>query len=539
MTDPPVPDVCIVGAGPAGLALAVALIGTDLSVLVLEAGADVPDLNTLPRVELTGEDPYPNGDIDGSHAAMVGGTAGLWGFELKSEQDDRRIGLGCRYLPMQPLDLIARPEIGTPGWPIGRAELDRWSEHAHTLCGLGPYNYNTAMWSAPDAEPLPLADHGVVSSMFQFGSAEAFTVTAAARVEQAGSIELRRTCPVIRLELDPSGAVVGVLTAGPGGHELIRAGTVVLAAGGLETVRLLLETGRHTGHTPGNASGMVGRYFMEHPLVRGGLLVTDPAQQWVRRLGLYATRKVDGHYVSATFTLAEEVLQAEGLVACSALLVPRDTAYSSRGSQALARLRSPTGRREPVTSKLLNLLRVGLDAPNVARAMLAGRRQRSIDQADWAGANADQRYTVFEVVHQTEQSPDPDNRLTLAPQVDDLGRSRLRLHWRWSPDDRRRIARSRDLFATALQQHGVGTVINTDWDAGLPRLLGGTHHHLGATRMAADPAAGVVDADCRVHGTSNLYIASGSVFPSGGYVNPTLTVVALALRLADHLSHSN
>jgi choline dehydrogenase-like flavoprotein len=117
-----------------------------------------------------------------------------------------------------------------------------------------------------------------------------------------------------------------------------------------------------------------------------------------------------------------------------------------------------------------------------------------------------------------------------------LDRSTLRLSWRWAIEEQQRIGRSRDLFARAFRDVGIGEVVNTDWDAGRPRLLGGTHHHLGTTRMSADPAQGVVDPHCRVHGMENLFVASGSVFPSAGFVNPTLTVVALALRLGSQLA---
>ena len=201
-------------------------------------------------------------------------------------------------------------------------------------------------------------------------------------------------------------------------------------------------------------------------------------------------------------------------------------------------MRSPSGKRDPLFARVRTGLRVLAGALSVARAVLARRAQPSIDEATWTGRAADPRYSVFEMLHQTEQSPDPANRLTLTDEVDDLGRSGLLLTWRWSIEDQQRITRSRDLFAQALRDRGIGTVVNTDWDDGRPRLLGGTHHHLGTTRMSADPTDGVVDRDCRVHETENLYVASGSVFPSAGFVNPTLTVCALALRLGHHLAGS-
>ena len=533
-------DICIVGAGPAGLATACALAGSDRTVIVLEAGADSADTAGLPHVELDAQDPYPHGDIATSRAAMIGGSAGLWAFEMIAGGEATPASTsGCRYLPLQPLDFRARPEIGTPGWPITAADLDPWYEAAHTVCGIGPYRYDVGFWSDDRAQPLALPGTGVVSSMFQFGPASAWTVDARARLEAAANVTLRTDVRALWLECSPRGdRITGVRVSGPEGSEVIMARSVVLAAGGLETARLLLDTGRHGDHVPGDRSGLVGRGFMEHPLVRGGLLVSDRRDDLVRRLSLYATRKVRGTYVSGKFTLADEIVEKQGLLAASALLVPRDASYGTAGAQALARLRSPSGRRDPAPVRARNGLRLLAGSPAVARAVLTARSQPSIDRATWSEVGRGSRYRVFEMLHQTEQSPNDDNRLTLTEERDQLDRSTMRLTWRWSDADQQRICRSRDLFAGAFHDRGLGEVVNTDWDGGRPRLLGGTHHHLGATRMSADPSRGVVDPQCRVHDTENLYVASGSVFPSGGFVNPTLTVVALALRLGAHLADS-
>ncbi len=537
-TDEDLWDFCIVGAGPAGLAVASELAASPGRICLVEGGADGDDgPHGFPPVRLGAEDPYPNGDVDTSHSAGLGGTARQWSFELRAAgQADDVVEQGCRYAPMQPLDLIARPGIGTPGWPIDRSDLDTWGEAAHALCGLGPYRYDAEHWSDAQSRPLPLDGTGVTTSMFQFGPASAFTGRARDDLVRRGVHFLTDTTALWLEPAPEATSVHGVRVAGADGTtRTIRARQVVLAAGGLETVRLLLDTGRRHGRTPGDHAGLVGRNFMEHPLVRGGLLATRAGDRWLSRLGLYGTRQVDGTYVSAKLTLVDEVVEKKELLACSALLVPRDAAYAGAGSQALARLRSPSGRREPLARKALDGLTVLAGAPSVARAVLAGRHQPSIDRADWAGGAANPRYSVFEVLHQTEQSPDPDNRLTLGQTTDALGRSELLLTWRWSLADQRRIGRSRDLFAQAFAERGIGRMINTDWDDGRPRLLGGTHHHLGTTRMSAEPDAGVVDPDCRVHHWENVHVVSGSVFPSAGFVNPTLTVVALALRLGRHL----
>jgi GMC oxidoreductase len=139
---------------------------------------------------------------------------------------------------------------------------------------------------------------------------------------------------------------------------------------------------------------------------------------------------------------------------------------------------------------------------------------------------------------QAEQTPKPDSRVTLGTRRDAFGLPVARLDWRPAESDRASIRASQKVVDAALRAAGVGRVELMLGDERPPVLFEGDFHHLGTTRMHADPHRGVVDADCRVHGLRNLYIAGSSVFPTFGCSNPTLTVVALALRLADHLRRS-
>jgi choline dehydrogenase-like flavoprotein len=136
---------------------------------------------------------------------------------------------------------------------------------------------------------------------------------------------------------------------------------------------------------------------------------------------------------------------------------------------------------------------------------------------------------------QAEQAPNPDSRVTLGTRRDRFGLPVARVDWRPAPSDRASIRASQEAVDEALRAAGLGHVEFMLGDEHPPALLEGNFHHLGTTRMHTDPARGVVDADCRVHGVRNLYVAGSSVFPTYGCSNPTLTVVALALRLADHL----
>jgi choline dehydrogenase-like flavoprotein len=153
-------------------------------------------------------------------------------------------------------------------------------------------------------------------------------------------------------------------------------------------------------------------------------------------------------------------------------------------------------------------------------------------------------YGLYTVIR-AEQAPNPDSRVTLTGERDALGMPRVALDWRLSPIDKRSVRVTMEALDGELRRLDLGTCTPEPWlaedgpDWEVDPLISnhpiGGFHHMGTTRMAASPRAGVVDADCRVHGVANLYVAGSSVFPTGGWANPTLTIVALALRLADHL----
>jgi choline dehydrogenase-like flavoprotein len=147
---------------------------------------------------------------------------------------------------------------------------------------------------------------------------------------------------------------------------------------------------------------------------------------------------------------------------------------------------------------------------------------------------ADHGRSILALRAQGEQAPNPDSRVTLGSRRDRFGLPVARLDWRPGDSDRASIRASQEVIDQVLRAAGLGHVAFMLGDEHPPALLEGNFHHLGATRMHTDPAKGVVDADCRVHGVRNLYVAGSSVFPTYGCSNPTLTVVALALRLADH-----
>jgi choline dehydrogenase-like flavoprotein len=532
-------DVCVIGAGPAGLSLTVALARAGVRVILIEGGAAAG--RTLTDVRLEGEAAYPQSDISQTRGSGLGGTAGLWSYRMSNLDDQPETGeRGCRYAPLDPIDFEKRDQVTHSGWPLSRAELDPWYAKAQQAAGLGRYDYSPEGWSGPAAQPLPLDRSLVETQMFQFASARAWTEDAVRTLRAGDGVRILTEANVTELETDPAGlrviAVHWRRADGSGGR--VQARGTVLAAGGIENSRLLLLSDRQVRGGLGNGTDQVGRYWMEHPLVRGGLLVAARATGLGEKLGLYDAHWQDGNKVMAKLSVAPERMRAEGLLSTSALLIPRAEILAGPAFQAYTAIRSPSGRAATLAARTLLGARIVVGATSLLAARKAMAGQPDLDVNGWSARPEAGRYRVFEIVHQTEQSPDPDNRVVLGGDTDRFGRRIPVLRWRWTPADRARITRSRDVYAEAFARANLGQLIQKDWDRGQPRLLGGNHHHLGGTRMSADPSTGVVDADLKVHGLSNLFVAGSSVFPTGGSVNPTLTVVALSLRLAAHVERT-
>ncbi|GLY31149.1 GMC family oxidoreductase [Kineosporia sp. NBRC 101731] len=531
-------DVCIVGAGPAGLSVATVLAGSGVRVVLLEGGAEAT-WRQLTEVSAEGDDPYPQGSISETRGSGIGGTAGQWSYRMSNVDADAEAGeRGCRYAPMDAIDFEQREAVPHSGWPLTRSDLDPWYAKAQRIAGLGEFAYHPNSWSTPQAQPLELDPSLVETQMFQFAPASVWVNRAAGALRSAIGVLVLTDANVTRLEVDAEGTTVtGVHFArstGAGGT--VRSRAVVLAAGGIETARLLLMSDDRVPGGLGNAKDQVGRYWMEHPLVRGGMLVARSGVSLAERLKLYDAHWQGSTKVMAKLSVAPERMRKEGLLSTSCLFLPRHEALAGSAVQAYTEIRSPSGRGSGLVHQAALGARIALGATHLLTARKAMADQPGLDHSGWSRQPDVGRFRVFEILHQTEQSPDPDNRVVLDRSATDrFGRPLPVLHWNWSAPDRERITRSRDLYGEAFAAAGLGDFVQTDWDNGHPRMIGGNHHHLGGVRMSADPGTGVVDVNARVHGTANLFVAGSSVFPTGGSVNPTLTIVALSLRLGAHL----
>jgi choline dehydrogenase-like flavoprotein len=536
-------DICIVGAGPAGLAVASMAGRGDRKVAILESGgtAAEPASTELAAGELRGDWHYPLETIRGR---QLGGSAGRFGIR---SADGR---MGWRSGPLDPMDFETRSWVPESGWPFSRETLDPWYATAHEISGFGTFDYDPATWATDGCRPLSTDGSPIVSTLWHWGPQETFTSILPRELAARPNVDVYTHATATELISAPD--TIGKITSatvrcidGPSGS--VSASRFVVAGGGIDNPRLLLLSKVCQPGFAGNPYGMVGRGFMEHQFVRAGTWYpSDP--RWVASAGFYDLRKVRDSNVFGRFALSEDFQRKESLLNASALLIPRHARHLPDSVESLRTLLDSARKAQLPPDILDHLKTAASGADYIALAALrkaigSGRLQprprEAVHLFHGAGWSLDphraERYSAFDLYLHGEQAPDFENRVELAEQRDQFGSPRAALRWRWDDLSRESLMRWSRCFADAVSHARLGTV-KLDVVRGRPRfMIDGCCHHMGTTRMHDSPRRGVVDQDCRVHGTENLYVAGSSVFPTGGEVNATLTLVALAARLGSHL----
>jgi choline dehydrogenase-like flavoprotein len=485
-------DLCIIGAGPAGITVAREFIGLDVNVVVLESGGSELDEQAQELNDgLAIGDPYAG--LRSTRHRGIGGAASLWNTRVDGE------AARAKYVPLDPWDMAQRPDAPYAGWPFDYTHLEPFYRRAQALCGLGAFVYGAEYWSEPQYPSLPLDGCHLTNRVYQCGLADLFTRVYPHDLRRCGNVVLCQHATVCELAGRRSDKILEAGVASTSGSRFrVRAKVFVLAAGAIENSRMLLLSDL------GNRHGWVGRCFMEHPRDHGLTLVPRTPEVF-EKIGFYDLHPGrDGIPIAGRIAIDERIIQSQKLPNASITLRPR--AKDRRASQAslTARLMTPLRRR-----------------PTTRRPALG---------YGWSGVpDPSARFDAFHVLVNVEQRPHPDNKLVLARKRDRFGVPQVQLEWRWRQEEQADLNRLRVVLGSALESVGEAQIMER------LRPDPNAHHHAGTTRMHIDSRWGVVDGDGRVHDTDNVYVTGGSVLPSAGFANPTLTVVALALRLADHL----
>ncbi len=476
-------DVCVVGAGAAGLTLALDLARQGLEVVLIESGGLQREERSheLLDIELSGRS--TKSLVQYTRERFFGGTTNHWGGEIRT--------FGA-------FEFEPHTWVPNSGWPITRSDIDPYYILAAKLLGLPEVDrpYDAATLGFGDHPRLVSESETVVEAQqWRTVPGEHLRMGLARREEVSKSKLILCVLNTTIAEIHPDESrerIASVEGRTFGGKTLhFRAGDFVLCTGAIENPRLLLASDTVVPGGLGNEHDVVGRYFMDHPAASmGPLLLTDPAAGFFQ----------------------EELLAATGLVGWATTPATR-TELQLQGFMAI-QWPKVRGVQEPLPHAL------GI------RDLVRPRSESSPDEPP--------RY--LNVVVNWEQSPNPLSRVTLSKHLDALGIRKPNLHWDVTAADISSANRSSELLCLAVARSGHGRLRRLELkDSPGVQLTSGGGHQMGTTRMSNDPRNGVTDANGRVHSLENLFIGGSSLFPTGGWQNPTLTIVALALRQADFL----
>ncbi len=459
-------DVCIAGGGPAGIVLALELARMGHAVVLAEGGgSDQPGSGqSLYEGEVSGPRSYP---LAGSRLRWLGGTTNHWGGWVR---------------PLDPVDFQDKSWFPMPAWPFRSTELEPWYARSNEWCEVPDSDYGVASTGVGDSGSVMALDPetGFKNALFRFSPPTRFGQRYQDALEREENIDCRVNLNLVELEQGEDRVRAAVARTFNGGQCRIRASHFVLATGGLENARILLNQ----GPVPGNQSGLVGGCFMDHFGFSPGYLMAVGGLDYQR----FTHRGAD--LMPVVVPTGDHVMSRERSNACFTFSEADPDSYLPNEYLANPGIATGTG-------------------PDVKR---------------------------FSATMINEPAPWPESRVVLGDDRDSMGQRRLQIDWHLPASDFKRAIGLAGDFSRAVGQAGAGRF---KWVGQQPpdddHVPGLGYHHMGTTRMSADAAYGVVDPDCRVWDRDNLYMAGSSVFPTAGFANPTLTILALCCRLADHL----
>lgn len=543
-------DVCIVGSGPAGLTVAAEFLGSSLRICVVESGGKVIDraLDDLDAIESVGLRRAPQHLV---RSRLLGGTSHLW---------SGRCGL------LDAIDYMERPWLPLSGWPLDHETIAVYVDRASRILRIGPdlhtvrsYRLWQAMldrhgWDATKLLPAvwqfskhDLNDNLPVRSFVEKGPAEAenigvlqhggavkpvdFAEAHLAELQRSQNIDVVLNATATSIETNAArGRVEAVVVRSLEGIERrIRADTVVLACGGIENARLLLASDTAGTRGLGNANDQVGRYLADHAVVPIGMYQGEGCRALRHRLGnRWLDHRGQRFVFNVGLRLSPSVQSHEQLLNCSLHLYEFGAQPSplSSAAQALRQLKSGN-----LDGALLGNARAAVSRP---MDVVHGAYLRYAHNLPALGLASEVGLGCI-----VEPQLDPDSRITLSDERDRLGMRRARIDWRSAELEYRTARRMAEFVNADVTRLGMALPKRETWlDEGLAAYRARLHdgaHPMCSTRMASDPRKGVVDVNCAVHGVAGMYIAGSSVFATPSHMNPTMMIVALSLRLADHL----
>lgn len=509
-------DICIVGAGVAGLTLAREFLGTGIDVLILESGGKKDETRTqrLYESEIVG---LPHEGVHNGRFRVFGGSSTRWGAQL---------------MRFQEIDFANREYIGCDAWPIPHETVSGYYHRAEKILKVNDLSYEEELWTELGVVPLAFDRDKLQYCFAKWAGFKNRNLAKTIGPDCAISANVNVLLHANLMEIVPhpdGGSVEHLQVRSISGKEAKVVGKrYVICCGAIETARVLLASNRVIPSGIGNDHDLVGRYFQDHISVRAGRLIPDDRVKF--------TATFDPFLRGDTMHSCKIVMSQEAQRRNRCLNVMGHVVYGFTEESGLYELRkilrAVQSKRNPIPSPLgaWRILRYSSDIFRMVFGQFLARRRLS------------PKFAKCHLDIECEQAPSRDSRVMLSSDKDELGLPKTVLDWRVSDLEKHTVEQYVKLFSSEWERLDLGSAkweesIFENGDGWLD-ICRDTYHHAGTTRMSADASSGVVDANLKVHGIANLYVGSTSVFPTSSCANPTLTMMALCLRLSDYLKNS-
>ena len=508
-------DLCVIGCGVAGTVLATELSTRFPKIAVMETGSESFDIKQQELYAATNTHPiYP--DPRYTRLRMLGGSSNHWENNTS---------------PFDPIDFEKRDWVPDSGWPISYADLEPYYKEAAIYCGAGRQGYDYTHWQAATGHRAMTDKSDKVTtgiSIFSTPPVRFFQAYGEA-FKNSNSVDIYKHSCLVDIEYDENKAAVqsAVFINRKSARYQVKARIFVLCLGGIENARMLLHANQKYNNKLGNRSGALGRYFMDHPVVEAAHFYPSGDDNF----DFYKENKQGDYSVSGYFKVSDKQIRDKRLNNIRVPLIPRDNFYLSDGVSSFHILKDSFREGDIPDYFGTHIVNFIKDIDMVAE----GISRKKFDTKLFDDAKKIEAYMMYMMI---EQTPSWDNKISLSDQLDTNGVPKIKIDWALKQSDVDNIWQVLEILARDFGQRSLGRLktLKERSERIFTEHLGFASHHMGTTRMANKAENGVVDANLRVFGSENLFVTGSSPFVTGGHVPPTLTLVALTIRLAKHLT---
>jgi choline dehydrogenase-like flavoprotein len=505
-------DICVIGAGAAGITIALKLMESGSSIIVLSGGEtkESERAQRLYRSEIVG---HAHDGVHTGRCRAMGGTTTLWGGQA---------------FPFSDIDFGHREWVQNSGWPITSSDLEPYYDKAREVMLISSLDFYADVYGLFGVKPPEFDPKSLQSIFTQWSTQPNFAAVYGAKLNDSASLRVVNNVHVTNIQDDTTSTTITHVDVKSfrGKYGRVSAKVFILAAGAIETARLLLASDSNCEGGLGNANGLVGRYFQDHVVMKCAKIVPTNRK---RLRDLYDLFYYGGvHKLMPKFILSPEIqVQQQILGAVGYIDFEREETNIVSSVKALIK-----SLKEGSLPPMHSVVAIANQIPDLGRMIYrfkVKKRSFAPDKGDiWMSAHC-------------EQEPLSVSRIMLSKDKDEFGMRRSVVDWQVSDLTYRTIKTLTDVVSSEFERLDLGRLIPTagltEDQANWKQHFGDTFHHMGTTRMNREPEHGVVDCDLKIHGLDNMYVASCSVFPTSSYANPTFTMLALALRLSDHVSN--